>query len=345
MDLDNVSVRSSLLLAGIVVALSALIGFALPSLSSGQPAGPKVASGAWSPPAPTEAATASPEPLPATPPAAPINRDQDDESPSAGTRRAPVVLEAPAPATQLLIRLAAQPETPSTPLAVDAPRREERMAIAASDPKLAPRGSVTVAVPIPVARGPNDAPRPARTAAALPRLASTPAPTTTASAPTTSAAAQQIAPAAALDGRSVQATAAPASLPQRTVPTAAVRSTPTPPPADTRPGAPQLINPPADARLSGLVTFEWRPVSELPRGAAYEIVVWSPEQDPNQARGIMPAALVTSQEVNLDRLFESGRFRTGNLYWTVLVVQREPYLRLTAPGDGEARYLAHRSGG
>ena len=82
----------------------------------------------------------------------------------------------------------------------------------------------------------------------------------------------------------------------------------------------------------------------MPRGAAYEIVVWSPEQDPGQARGIAAATIMTAQQVNLDPLFESGQLRTGNLYWTILIVQREPYLRLTAPGDGEARYLVRRTG-
>lgn len=94
-----------------------------------------------------------------------------------------------------------------------------------------------------------------------------------------------------------------------------------------------------------MTTFEWRPAGQLAHGQAYEIVVWSPDQDPGQARGIAPATMMTSQEVNLDPLFESGQFRMGNLYWTVLIVQREPYLRLTEPGHGEARYLVRRTGG
>ena len=44
-------------------------------------------------------------------------------------------------------------------------------------------------------------------------------------------------------------------------------------------------------------------------------------------------------------LFASGQFQSGNLYWTVLVVQRDPYLRLTAPGAGEARYLVLSNSG
>ena len=74
---------------------------------------------------------------------------------------------------------------------------------------------------------------------------------------------------------------------------------------------------------------------------AYEIVVWSPEQDPNQAWGIAPPTLGMALEINLDELFESGRFREGSLYWTVLVVQQEPYIRLTLPTGSPRRYLVY----
>ncbi len=51
-----------------------------------------------------------------------------------------------------------------------------------------------------------------------------------------------------------------------------------------------------------------------------------------------------SLRLNLDELFQSGRFPTGNLYWTVLVVDQNPYRRLTQPGDSERRYLVYATG-
>ena len=80
-----------------------------------------------------------------------------------------------------------------------------------------------------------------------------------------------------------------------------------------------------------MADFAWKPTTPLFNGIAYEVVVWAPEQDPNQAWGIAPPTQGTSLEVNLDNLFESGRFREGSLYWTVLLVQRDPYVRLTLP--------------
>lgn len=113
------------------------------------------------------------------------------------------------------------------------------------------------------------------------------------------------------------------------------------PPAAALVVTPELLNPAPDARLSGVAVFKWRPSVPLEKGLAYEIVVWSPEQDPNQAWGIAPTTLGTSLEMNLDELFKSGRFREGSLYWTVLLVQQEPYTRLTAPTNSPRRYLVY----
>ena len=217
----------------------------------------------------------------------------------------------------------------------------------AIDPALVTSESSAITVPIPIARGPNDAPQLAPSVSAQTRAAR-PAASATQSVATTAPAPSAGQPAASQSGgRSVQS-AAPAP---RIVQPANIALPPTPrslatpqAPHDLQMTTPRLIGPPADARLSGVVDFEWRPVSELPHGAAYENVVWSPEQDPGQARGIAAATIMTAQQVNLDPLFESGPLRTGNLYWTILIVQREPYLRLTAPGDGEARYLVRRTG-
>ncbi len=104
---------------------------------------------------------------------------------------------------------------------------------------------------------------------------------------------------------------------------------------------PELLSPAPDARPSGIAVFEWRPSVPLEDGQAYEIVVWSSEKDPSQAWGIAPPTADTALEINLDELFASGQFREGSLYWTVLVVQKEPYTRLTAPAFSPRRYLVY----
>jgi hypothetical protein len=104
---------------------------------------------------------------------------------------------------------------------------------------------------------------------------------------------------------------------------------------------PELLSPAPDARPSGIAVFEWRPSIPLENGQAYEIVVWSSEKDPSQAWGIAPPTSGEALEINLDELFASGQFREGSLYWTVLVVQRDPYTRLTAPAFSPRRYLVY----
>ncbi len=94
-----------------------------------------------------------------------------------------------------------------------------------------------------------------------------------------------------------------------------------------------------------MVPFGWYPASALPDDALYEVVVWSPEQDPNQAWGVAPPRRTLSLTLNLDELFQSGRFREGSLYWTVLVVEQNPYRRLTQPAESERRYLVLATGG
>lgn len=75
--------------------------------------------------------------------------------------------------------------------------------------------------------------------------------------------------------------------------------------------------------------FQWQPTGPLPDGAAYEVVIWSQGEDPSHARGISPPTLARSLSLDVDVLSESGQFSDGTLLWTVLVVQKEPYLRLT----------------
>jgi hypothetical protein len=170
--------------------------------------------------------------------------------------------------------------------------------------------------------------------------------------------------ATALSARAAAASATPASpsspaalamrLPTGAIP-APVRRSATAAPTPTPTGmlvvaVPEPASPPAlrypslDDRQRGEVQFEWLPAGALPRHAAYEVVVWSPEQDANQAWGAAPPTTMPSLRLNLDELFQSGRFPTGNLYWTVLVVDQNPYRRLTQPGESERRYLVYATG-
>lgn len=145
------------------------------------------------------------------------------------------------------------------------------------------------------------------------------------------------------------ATSAPAArATSRVQPIRSLRRQPTPVPQPTATpvkvsvvAPPELLSPAPDARPSGIAVFEWRASVPLEKGQAYEIVVWSSEKDPSQAWGIAPPTSGEALEINLDKLFESGQFREGSLYWTVLVVQKEPYTRLTAPASGPRRYLVY----
>ncbi len=77
----------------------------------------------------------------------------------------------------------------------------------------------------------------------------------------------------------------------RRLPSTKPQSTPT---AESQPVmatglvSPKLVGPAPDSRISGVAVFEWRPAIPLASGMAYEVVVWSPEQDPSQAWGIAP---------------------------------------------------------
>lgn len=346
MNFGERSIPSSVILIGIVIALAAVIGYMLPLLGATQLGGGNDVAKTWSVPEPTSTQPAAARPSPADPGTALAATEEARIGASSGSKMAYIVLDTatpttspqasrsipPGPAVTATLIPQGQPYKVSVnlastaaavPVPADVPRWRDRIALTDApvpgttlfDP-LVPAQPLTLSVSIPVIRRPAGAlqanpPAAAPTNVAPPRVPPTPS---SAAAPD---ATQPTSPSHPIDGELVRA---------------------------VMPPVPQLISPPAEARLAGMVTFEWRPAADLPRGMAYEIVVWSPGQDPGQARGIAPATIMTTQQINLDPLFESGLFRSGNLYWTVLVVQREPYLRLTAPGESEARYLVRRSG-
>jgi hypothetical protein len=89
------------------------------------------------------------------------------------------------------------------------------------------------------------------------------------------------------------------------------------------------------------VQFAWQPHGRLPVGAAYEVVWWNPGENPANARGIAATTAETSLTANLDSLYATGQFPGRDHYWTVIVVQTSPYVRLMQPTQGAAQLLTY----
>lgn len=138
-------------------------------------------------------------------------------------------------------------------------------------------------------------------------------------------------------------------------PTPSLPTSPTRRPAAATPPAPRtavavaqppnLLLPDANGSGRGVVLFTWSPTAALPSGAAYEVVWWFPGQDPATATGMAAPTAETSLQINLDALYESGAFAAPQFYWTVLVVQPDPYVRLTSPSLSPAHQFVYDTGG
>jgi len=235
--------------------------------------------------------------------------------------------------------------------------------------------AVTSALPVAVAT------RMTLTATARPSATATAAPTRTTApalpaAPTQSAIAAPTRSATATPTQSATATAAPTrtTAPTRTATptwtvapantatatrsvaparTAAPRATARPP---TRPAAtaiapavfvsaPALREPARGQSVAGVVTFRWFPTGPLPPGASYEVVWWNSDEPAASARGIAAPTSGYALQADLDYLVRSGQLRGSRLLWTVLVVQTNPYVRLTTPGRSELGELLYSSPG
>jgi len=79
----------------------------------------------------------------------------------------------------------------------------------------------------------------------------------------------------------------------------------------------------------------------LPSGTAYEIVAWGRSELPAGAVGIAAPTIETSLAVNLDMVYP-GLLKTSEINWTVLVVQTQPYERLTQPESSNWHALNYR---
>ena len=91
-----------------------------------------------------------------------------------------------------------------------------------------------------------------------------------------------------------------------------------------------------------MVTFVWQPAGALPAGTAYEVVSWNAGEDPATARGVAATTTETQLTADLDALYNLGQVKGGDIYWTVLIVRTEPYVRITLPSASNARSLTYQ---
>ena len=140
-------------------------------------------------------------------------------------------------------------------------------------------------------------------------------------------------------------TPAPTST-RRAVRPTATRVTPQPPrpsPTPVIPNAPSPLEPRPNESRSGAVAFRWQPAGSLPAGAAYEVVGWNAGEDPASARGLAAPTQDTTLTADLDALYNSGLFKGTDLYWAVILVQTQPYVRLTQPAESSPQLLTYAS--
>lgn len=94
---------------------------------------------------------------------------------------------------------------------------------------------------------------------------------------------------------------------------------------------------PLRSELGGQLAFRWMPVGELQPGQAFELIFWRPGQDP-MADGFSPIGARPEPEVRVDLDATSSalpQLNFGTDYeWGVLLVEMNPYRRLTYLGGG-----------
>lgn len=133
--------------------------------------------------------------------------------------------------------------------------------------------------------------------------------------------------------------------------TARPRATPQPTPTATRAAVsvspPGLAAPAYGQSVEGVVTFAWIATGPLPQGAKYEVVWWNTSEAPDAARGLAAPVTGTSMNADLSVLYNAGAFTGSEVFWTVLIVTENPYVRLTLPSGSErgSIYYAPSSGG
>lgn len=129
-------------------------------------------------------------------------------------------------------------------------------------------------------------------------------------------------------------------------PVAPVRSpTPTATPNRNAPPAPILTRPEAGVELSSEWRFEWQwNYAALPAGQAFDLLIWS-EKETDLPRDSRSGAITPWQEtwvvVDVSKVKTVEENGEGIYYWTVIVVEVEPYRRI---GQwGEERPFSYRA--
>jgi pilus assembly protein CpaE len=140
-------------------------------------------------------------------------------------------------------------------------------------------------------------------------------------------------------------TATPTETPTNPAPTRApTRPRPRPTPTAAAPAlkAPSLGAPGIGETRTGVVTFTWQPAGALPPGTAYEVVTWNAGEDPASARGVAATTTQTQLTADLDAIYRLGLVGGGNIYWTVIIVKTDPYVRVTQPAVNNSRLLTYQ---
>jgi hypothetical protein len=104
---------------------------------------------------------------------------------------------------------------------------------------------------------------------------------------------------------------------------------------------PILLNPVPDARLSSGVHFQWQWDGQpLPEGIAFDLLIWSEAEDQEHqgqgAFGVIDTDQCLECEVDLDFVHTIVEHGEGTYYWTIIVVQEEPYERVGVWGEKRA---------
>ena len=99
-----------------------------------------------------------------------------------------------------------------------------------------------------------------------------------------------------------------------------------------------MLEPPNNETLNRTVAFKWQPNGPLPPGAAYEVVWWRDDADPGAAAGFAAPTTNTFLTVNLDDFFANPQ----TVRWTVLIVNAEPYKRLTQTAESSYQRLVYQ---
>jgi hypothetical protein len=102
--------------------------------------------------------------------------------------------------------------------------------------------------------------------------------------------------------------------------------------------APVLLSPEPDAQLQGEVHFQWQKDGQpLPDGLAFDLLVWSEaehqEHQGTGALGIAETDPSLERDVDLDYVQTIMDHGGGTYFWTVIVVQEEPYRRVGVWGE------------